>query len=56
MNIDPETLIHMPRPASRRHPPMPRHKRSAQFAAFAALGGYERLIARAEAENAARYK
>ena len=38
-------IIDLPHPVSERHPPMPRHKRAAQFSPFAALTGYEDLIA-----------
>ncbi|MDO4493503.1 MAG: hypothetical protein Q4C53_06430 [Clostridia bacterium] len=37
-------LIGMQRPVSKKHPPMPRLNRAAQFAPFAALTGYEELI------------
>lgn len=36
------------RPISRRHPPMARSARAAQFAPFSALTGYEDVIAEAE--------
>ena len=42
---DYEDIIGLERPASRRHPPMPREKRAAQFMPFAALTGYEEAIA-----------
>ena len=35
-----EDLLRLPRPVSRRHPPMPIRDRAAQFAPFAALTGY----------------
>ena len=38
-------IIDLPHPVSERHPQMPRHKRAAQFSPFAALTGYEDLIA-----------
>ena len=44
-----DDIINMQRPASKRHPPMPRSNRAAQFAPFAALTGYEAVI-----EEAAR--
>lgn len=39
-----DDIINMERPASKRHPPMPRANRAAQFAPFAALTGYEAVI------------
>ena len=39
-----DDIIHLSRPVSRRHPPMPLAKRAAQFAPFAALTGYEAVI------------
>ena len=44
-----DDIIHLSRPVSRRHPPMPIAERAAQFAPFAALTGYEAVI-----EEAAR--
>ena len=44
-----DDIIHLERPASKRHPPMPLANRAAQFAPFAALSGYEAVI-----EEAAR--
>ena len=41
-------IIDLPRPVSRKHPPMPRMNRAAQFAPFAALTGYDDLIREAE--------
>ena len=41
-------LIDRERPVSRRHVPMPRLNRAAQFAPFAALTGYDDLIREAE--------
>ena len=35
-----EDIIHLPRPVSKTHPPMPVADRAAQFAPFAALTGY----------------
>ena len=37
-------IINLPRPASKRHPPMPLAKRAAQFSPFAALTGYEDAV------------
>lgn len=44
---DYEDILHAARPVSRRHPPMPREKRAAQFMPFAALSGYEEAIGEA---------
>ncbi|MCR4622038.1 MAG: hypothetical protein K5663_08145 [Clostridiales bacterium] len=38
-------IIDLPRPVSKKHPRMGRLERAAQFAPYAALGGYEELIA-----------
>ena len=37
-------IINLSRPVSKRHPPMSRQARAAQFAAFAALTGFDGLI------------
>lgn len=37
-------LLYRSRPVSEKHPPMPLYGRAAQFAAFAALSGYEDCI------------
>ena len=42
-----EDIIHLPRPVSKKHPPMPMSKRAAQFLPFAALTGFEGEIAEA---------
>ena len=39
-----EDIIGLPRPVSRRHPPMARQKRAAQFAPFAALAGHGAIL------------
>ncbi len=39
-----DDIIHLERPVSRRHPPMPMEERAAQFSPFAALTGYEGVI------------
>ena len=44
-----DDIIDLPRPVSKKHPPMPMAKRAAQFLPFAALTGFE-----AEIEEAAR--
>ena len=36
-------IIHLSRPISTKHPPMPLEKRAAQFSPFAALSGYDEL-------------
>ncbi len=38
-------ILRVPRPASERHPPMPRKERAAQFAPFAALTGLDESLA-----------
>lgn len=45
-----DDIIGLPRPVSRRHAPMPLKARAAQFSPYAALSGYEELLA--ESENA----
>ena len=42
-----DDIIHLPRPVSKKHPPMPMAKRAAQFLPFAALTGFEGEIAEA---------
>ena len=42
-----DDIIDLERPVSRRHSPMPMAERAAQFAPFAALTGYEEVIAEA---------
>lgn len=39
-----DDIIHLERPVSRQHPPMPLKERAAQFSPFAALTGYEAVI------------
>lgn len=39
-----DDLLHLPRPASKSHPPMPLADRAAQFSPFAALTGYEDVL------------
>ena len=39
-----DDIIHLSRPVSERHPPMPIAQRAAQFAPFAALTGYEAVL------------
>ena len=40
-----DDIINLPRPVSKKHPPMPMAKRAAQFLPFAALSGFEGEIA-----------
>ena len=40
-----DDIIHLQRPLSKKHPPMPMAKRAAQFLPFAALTGFEGEIA-----------
>ena len=42
-----DDIINLPRPVSKKHPPMPMSKRAAQFLPFAALTGFEGEIAEA---------
>ncbi len=42
-----DDIIDLPRPVSKKHPPMPMMKRAAQFLPFAALTGFEGEIAEA---------
>ena len=45
MNCDDyKDILDLPRPVSKKHTPMPRINRAAQFAPFAALTGYESAI------------
>ena len=46
-----QAILHRPHPISTKHPPMPREKRAAQFAPFAALTGYEDAIQDSIQEN-----
>ena len=41
-------IIDLPHPEPRNHPRMPRLERAAQFAPFAALTGFEQVIAETE--------
>ena len=42
-----DDILDLPRPISKKHPPMPMAKRAAQFLPFAALTGFEGEIAEA---------
>ena len=48
-----DDIMNLPRPVSKKHPPMPHHDRAAQFAPFAALTGYEAAIEEATEKGAA---
>lgn len=37
-------ILHMEHPVSKKHPPMPRENRAAQFAPFAALTGHKEMV------------
>lgn len=51
---DYDDIINMPHHISRKHPQMARQKRAAQFMPFAALTGYEQVLAQtAEAAESA---
>ena len=39
-----DDIMFLPRPVSERHPPMKAENRAAQFAPFAALTGFERIL------------
>ena len=43
-----QAILNRSHPISSKHPPMPREKRAAQFAPFAALTGYEDKIKETE--------
>lgn len=51
MNPRYEAILYHPHHVSKRHPPMPRQKRAAQFAAFSALSGFEDRLRRQEEES-----
>ena len=40
-----DDIISLPHPVSKTHPPMPRAERAAQSSSFAALTGYEEIVA-----------
>ncbi|MBQ9632209.1 MAG: hypothetical protein IJV04_04745 [Lachnospiraceae bacterium] len=46
-----EDIIDLPRPVSRRHAPMSRENRAAQFAPFAALSGHDAAVREAARLN-----
>ena len=43
-----EEMLYLSHPKNVRHPPMPRPQRAAQFAAFAALTGFDEQLDRME--------
>ncbi|GAA0633626.1 hypothetical protein [Bifidobacterium pullorum] len=49
-----DDIINLPHHVSRRHPPMSRHNRAAQFMPFAAVAGYDAIIAETAARNEKR--
>lgn len=51
MSFPYEDIVHLHRPESKRHAPMPLIDRGAQFAPFAALRGYDEVIREAQQEN-----
>ena len=48
MNAKYEELLELPHPNPKRHPRMPMADRAAQFSPFAALTGFETILAEAE--------
>lgn len=55
MNTPYDDIIHLEHPTSRKHPPMSRLDRAAQFAPFAALKGYEDVIEENREKNEEKY-
>lgn len=53
MNPKYEAILYKPHHVSKRHPPMSRTQRAAQFAAFSALSGYDECIRALEQKVAA---
>ena len=51
-----DDMIHMGRPASKHHVPMPLENRAAQFAPFAALTGYDDAIAETARLNELKFE
>ena len=49
-----DDIIHLPHHVSRNHPQMPHRDRSAQFAPFAALTGYEAALGETARQTAER--
>lgn len=48
-----EDIINRPHPVSAKHPRMPLQERAAQFSPFAALTGFEDVLAEREEEHVA---
>lgn len=46
-----DDIINLPHHVSRRHPPMSRHNRAAQFMPFAAVAGYDQVVAETARSN-----
>jgi len=44
-------IINLPRPVSRKHPPLTMKQRAAQFAPFAAVSGHEEAITKTTLER-----
>ena len=51
-----DDIINLKRPISKKHPPMSIYSRSAQFASFAALTGYEDVIKETAKENNQKFE
>lgn len=51
-----EQIIELPRPVSKKHIPMERSKRAAQFAPFSALTGYENAIMETEKKKEEKWE
>lgn len=51
-----EDIINLKRPISKKHSPMSSYARSAQFAPFAALTGYEDVIKQTAESHLAKYE
>ncbi|NEG88646.1 hypothetical protein [Bifidobacterium aerophilum] len=49
-----DDIIDLPHHVSRTHPPMSRHNRAAQFMPFAALAGYDQVLADSRRETESR--
>ncbi|WP_297968570.1 hypothetical protein [uncultured Anaerovibrio sp.] len=49
-------IINLPRPVSRKHPPLTMKQRAAQFAPFAAVSGHEEAISKATLKREQQFK
>ena len=56
LNKDYEDIINLPHHVSKKHPQMSIEQRAAQFAAFAALTGYEEQIEKTGEEFVKKYE